>query len=91
MYGRFVTDVLSTIQGVWRVRMDETRLVCATQRDTGQGQNTWFEILDFSDHPDIGTHVSKPGDGSNSLEDEEEDEEEDDDDVLEFEDGDEDI
>ena len=61
LYGRFITDVLSQVQGVWRVRMDENRLVCACQREQG---GTWFEVLDFSESPLIGTHSTMPGDRS---------------------------
>lgn len=43
-YGRFQRDLLTNVQGVWRVRMDERRLVCAVQRD---GARTYFEVLDF--------------------------------------------
>ncbi|KAI8925381.1 WD40-repeat-containing domain protein [Entophlyctis helioformis] len=46
VHGRFVCDVVSHVQGVWRVRMDEKRLVCAVQREEG---GTWFDVLDFSD------------------------------------------
>ncbi|KAL2917784.1 SCF ubiquitin ligase complex subunit cdc4 [Polyrhizophydium stewartii] len=45
VYGRFIRDVVPHVTGVWRVRMDESRLVCAVQREDG----TWFEVLDFSD------------------------------------------
>ena len=44
IYGRFIQDVVTQVQGVWRVQMDETRLVCAVQREDG---TTWFEVLDF--------------------------------------------
>ncbi|KAH6570827.1 hypothetical protein BASA60_007550 [Batrachochytrium salamandrivorans] len=44
VYGRFLRDVIGGVQGVWRVRTDETRLVCAVQREEG---GTWFEVLDF--------------------------------------------
>lgn len=44
LYGRFVRDLITDATGVWRVRMDERRLVAAVQK----GQNeTWFEVLDF--------------------------------------------
>ncbi|KAI8910781.1 WD40-repeat-containing domain protein [Gorgonomyces haynaldii] len=60
-YGRFITDVLSNVQGVWRVKMDESKLVCACQREQG---GTWFEVLDFSDTAVHGTHRNMPGDRS---------------------------
>ncbi|KAI8812674.1 WD40-repeat-containing domain protein [Cladochytrium replicatum] len=45
IHGRFVRDLLKEVQGVWRVRMDERRLVCAVQRD--ETRKTSFEVLDF--------------------------------------------
>lgn len=59
IYGRFIQDVLDSVHGVWRVRMDESKLVCACQREQG---GTWFEVLDFSESPEIGTHSTMPGD-----------------------------
>jgi F-box and WD-40 domain protein CDC4 len=60
IYGRFIHDVLDTVQGVWRVRMDESRLICACQRDNG---STWFEVLDFSvDDSEVGKRLNMPGD-----------------------------
>ncbi|KAI9207575.1 WD40-repeat-containing domain protein, partial [Polychytrium aggregatum] len=44
VHGRFIRDLISDVAGVWRVRMDERRLVCAVQKDQ---QRTWFEVLDF--------------------------------------------
>lgn len=63
IYGRHISNVLQSVQGVWRVRMDETRIVCACQRETG----TWFEILDFG----IGGNeqVEGPGDREDDDED----------------------
>jgi len=58
-YGRYVRELIRSVQVVWRVRMDERRLVCAVQREDGQnregGQNghTWFEVLDFGRDLDI--------------------------------------
>lgn len=49
VYGRFIRDVVSHVQGVWRVRMDEKRLVCAVQREEG---GTWFEVLNFAESVD---------------------------------------
>ena len=43
--GRFIGDVVRGVQGVWRTRMDEKRLVCAVQKEGGR---TWFEVLDFT-------------------------------------------
>ncbi|KAJ3339833.1 SCF ubiquitin ligase complex subunit cdc4 [Gonapodya sp. JEL0774] len=50
-YGRFLRDLVSgpEVHGVWRVRMDERRLVCAIQREHAQ---TFFEVLDFGDGVD---------------------------------------
>ncbi|KAI9327236.1 WD40-repeat-containing domain protein, partial [Zopfochytrium polystomum] len=44
VYGHFLRDIVTNTAGVWRVRMDERRLVTAMQRE---GQATWFEVLDF--------------------------------------------
>lgn len=66
LYGRHVANLLSSIQGVWRVRMDRNKIVCACQRESG----TWFEILDFSSAE--GGHVNAAGDGD--FEDEDDDE-----------------
>lgn len=49
VHGRFVGDVVRGVQGVWRTRMDEQRLVCAVQKEGGR---TWFEVLDFTDGVD---------------------------------------
>ncbi|KAI8809171.1 WD40-repeat-containing domain protein [Cladochytrium replicatum] len=45
IHGRFIRDLMKDVQGVWRVRMDERRLVCAVQRD--ETRKTSFEVLDF--------------------------------------------
>jgi F-box and WD-40 domain protein CDC4 len=63
IYGRFVRDVVTDVQGVWRVKMDNYRLVCAVQ-GSGPESITRFEILDFNDHPDIGSRIQTAGDGS---------------------------
>ncbi|KAI8891783.1 hypothetical protein BC833DRAFT_626469 [Globomyces pollinis-pini] len=55
-----ITNFISH-KGVWRVRMDAYRLVNAVQRED---QCTWFEILDFNEHPDIGSVVETLGDQS---------------------------
>ncbi|KAI8621009.1 hypothetical protein BC830DRAFT_1224959 [Chytriomyces sp. MP71] len=60
VYGRFTRDLISNIQGVWRVRMDERRLVCAISREGG---STWFEVLDFGEAAEYGMRVEGPGDG----------------------------
>ncbi|KAI8615177.1 hypothetical protein BC830DRAFT_320710 [Chytriomyces sp. MP71] len=60
VYGRFTRDLISNIQGVWRVRMDERRLVCAISREGG---STWFEVLDFGETAEHGVRVEGPGDG----------------------------
>ncbi|KAJ3090331.1 SCF ubiquitin ligase complex subunit cdc4 [Quaeritorhiza haematococci] len=44
VYGRMMTELVKGVQGVWRVRMDEQRMVSAVQRENGR---TWFEVLDF--------------------------------------------
>ncbi|RKO99211.1 hypothetical protein CXG81DRAFT_14826, partial [Caulochytrium protostelioides] len=44
VYGRPIGDIVSNAVGVWRVRMDEERLVCAVQKELEQ---TFFEVLDF--------------------------------------------
>jgi F-box and WD-40 domain protein CDC4 len=49
VHGRFVGDVVRGVQGVWRTRMDEGRMVCAVQKEGGR---TWFEVLDFTDGVD---------------------------------------
>ncbi|ORY56759.1 WD40 repeat-like protein [Neocallimastix californiae] len=49
-YGKYVRELIRGVQGVWRVRMDERRLVCAVQREGGR---TWFEVLDFGSGLDI--------------------------------------
>ncbi|ORX78397.1 WD40 repeat-like protein [Anaeromyces robustus] len=49
-YGKYVRELIRGVQGVWRVRMDERRLVCAVQRE---GNRTWFEVLDFGSGLDI--------------------------------------
>ncbi|KAJ3192134.1 SCF ubiquitin ligase complex subunit cdc4 [Irineochytrium annulatum] len=46
VHGRFVRDLVSQIMGVWRVRMDERRMVSALQREGGK---TWFEVFDFGE------------------------------------------
>ncbi|KAJ3119874.1 SCF ubiquitin ligase complex subunit cdc4 [Nowakowskiella sp. JEL0407] len=43
VYGNFVRDLVTGTQHVWRVAMDERRLVAAVQRN----DQTGFEILDF--------------------------------------------
>ncbi|KAJ3160575.1 SCF ubiquitin ligase complex subunit cdc4 [Geranomyces michiganensis] len=59
VHGRFIRDLVKGVQGVWRVRMDESRLVCAVQREGG---STWFEVLDFTDGREGGVRVEGPGD-----------------------------
>ncbi|KAI8907536.1 WD40-repeat-containing domain protein [Powellomyces hirtus] len=61
VHGRFIRDLIKDVQGVWRVRMDEQRLVCAVQRDGGR---TWFEVLDFTEGLEAGVKVEGPGDRS---------------------------
>jgi len=61
IYGRFIRDVVTQVTGVWRAKLDSNRLVCAVQ---GTGNKTRFEVLDFTEHPDIGKAVVAVGDGS---------------------------
>jgi WD40 repeat protein len=62
IYGRHMQNLLESVQGVWRVRIDETKIVCACQRENG----TWFEVLDFS----TGTNEEVEGPGDREEEDE---------------------
>ncbi|KAJ3006932.1 SCF ubiquitin ligase complex subunit cdc4 [Thoreauomyces humboldtii] len=81
VHGRFVRDLVGGVQGVWRTRMDEQRLVCAVQRDGGR---TWFEVLDFTDGNEHGVRVEGTGDRAGTTdgdEDEEDDDDEDGDDA----------
>ncbi|KAJ3343298.1 SCF ubiquitin ligase complex subunit cdc4 [Entophlyctis luteolus] len=73
--GRFARDLVTDVAGVWRVRMDERRLVCAVSREGG---GTWFLVLDFGETAEHGKVVDAPGDGGLA---EEEDDEEDEDDI----------
>ncbi|KAJ3035213.1 SCF ubiquitin ligase complex subunit cdc4 [Rhizophlyctis rosea] len=52
VHGRFIGDLVGSVAGVWRVKMDERRLVCAVQRE---GSATWFEVLDFGEGVDEGS------------------------------------
>ncbi|OUM64140.1 hypothetical protein PIROE2DRAFT_69297 [Piromyces sp. E2] len=53
-YGKYVRELIRGVQGVWRVRMDERRLVCAVQRESNTPNGrTWFEVLDFGSGLDI--------------------------------------
>ncbi|KAJ3380075.1 SCF ubiquitin ligase complex subunit cdc4 [Entophlyctis sp. JEL0112] len=74
VYGRFARDLVTDVAGVWRVRMDERRLVCAVSREGG---GTWFLVLDFGETAEHGKVVDAPGDGG--VEDEEDDEDDEDD------------
>ncbi|KAJ3319967.1 SCF ubiquitin ligase complex subunit cdc4 [Boothiomyces sp. JEL0866] len=64
VHGRFIGDVVTNVVGVWRVRMDAYKLVCSVQvNEPGQeGHRTWFEVLDFTEHPDIGKEIKALGD-----------------------------
>lgn len=59
LHGRFVDDILSDAQGVWRARMDDSKLVCAVARADGK---TWFEVLDFSEFEGQRTSRKAAGD-----------------------------
>lgn len=59
VHGRFIGDLVTQVQGVWKTRMDTTRLVCAVQDVEGK---TWFEVLDFSEAEDMGTSKKAAGD-----------------------------
>lgn len=92
VHGRFVNDVVTNVQGVWRTRMDERRLVCAVQKEGG---STYFEVLDFGadvdDVDEFEEEEDKRDGGDNDPdtpveeEEREEDEEQDDDDEEESE------
>ncbi|KAJ3027940.1 UNVERIFIED_CONTAM: SCF ubiquitin ligase complex subunit cdc4 [Siphonaria sp. JEL0065] len=85
VYGRFARDLVSGVAGVWRVRMDERRLVCAISKEGG---NTWFQVLDFGENVAHGTVVQGTGDGGVEwMDEEDEDEEDHDDDDAEDDDG----
>ncbi|TPX33288.1 hypothetical protein SeMB42_g07495 [Synchytrium endobioticum] len=58
VYGRLLRDLVTNVQGVWRVRMDERRLVCAVQKEQGR---TFFEVLDFAEEAE-GTVLSEAED-----------------------------
>jgi len=60
VYGRYIRDLIKDVQGVWRVRMDEQKLVVAVQREEGR---TWFEVLDFGGEHDGVKEVRGIGDG----------------------------
>ncbi|KAJ1554882.1 SCF ubiquitin ligase complex subunit cdc4 [Nowakowskiella sp. JEL0078] len=50
VHGRFIRDLVVDTLHVWRVRMDERRLVCAVQKPPQPGEDegsTCFEVLDF--------------------------------------------
>lgn len=59
VHGRFIGDLVTDVQGVWKTRMDTTRLVCAVQ-DTER--RTWFQVLDFSEGEGLGTSRKAAGD-----------------------------
>jgi F-box and WD-40 domain protein CDC4 len=47
-YGRPIRPLVAGVIGVWKVSMDERRVVCAVQKeDNSHGNRTWFEVLDF--------------------------------------------
>ena len=60
VFGRMIMDCLNSVVGVWRVSMNERRLVCSVQKEhTG----TWFEVFDFGAFDELGTSCDGPGDG----------------------------
>ncbi|KAJ3177245.1 SCF ubiquitin ligase complex subunit cdc4 [Gaertneriomyces sp. JEL0708] len=83
IHGRHIRDLVSSVQGVWRVRMDERRMVCAVQKEGGR---TWFEVLDFTEGVE-GIDVQGVGDGMGDEMDEDDDDELDEDDDEMDEDG----
>ncbi|ORX60004.1 WD40 repeat-like protein [Piromyces finnis] len=48
-YGTYKRDLVTGIQCVWKIEIDERRLVCAFQRGTGNNIKTWFEVLDYGE------------------------------------------
>ncbi|KAJ3293929.1 SCF ubiquitin ligase complex subunit cdc4 [Rhizoclosmatium sp. JEL0117] len=75
VYGRFTRDLVSGVAGVWRVRMDERRLVAAISKEGG---STYFQVLDFGENVEHGAVISAPGDGGEWMGEDDEDDEEDD-------------
>ncbi len=61
VYGRFLADAVTNVRGVWRVSTDERRLVCAVQKEQEQ---SWFEVLDFAEGPEIGQVIDGVGDSA---------------------------
>lgn len=48
--GKFVRDLLSDItRGIWQVRFDPDRCVAAVQKQGGESEETYIEILDFTE------------------------------------------
>lgn len=77
VYGRYTRDVVTDVSGVWRVRMDDRRLVTAVQK--GPENRTWFEVLDFTvEHDDDVVTVVIPDE---SFDRDDDDDDNDDDDV----------
>ncbi|KAJ3112175.1 SCF ubiquitin ligase complex subunit cdc4 [Physocladia obscura] len=75
VYGRFTRDLVSDIAGVWRVRMDERRLVCAVSKEGG---STWFRVLDFGESTEHGRFVEGLGDGGGGVWEDDDDEDDED-------------
>ncbi|ORY32354.1 WD40 repeat-like protein [Neocallimastix californiae] len=48
-YGTYKRDLVTGIQCVWKIEIDERRLVCAYQRGVGNNIKTWFEVLDYGE------------------------------------------
>jgi F-box and WD-40 domain protein CDC4 len=61
VFGRFIGDILTDVIGVWRTKLDSNRVVCAVQ---GSDSRTRMEVFDFTESPEVGTHIQAYGDGS---------------------------
>lgn len=76
IYGRMMLDLVGGVAGVWRVCMNERRIISAVQKE---GSKTWFEVFDFGgEDAGLGTHVNGTGDTLMQRHNEEEDDEDDD-------------
>ncbi|KAJ3138501.1 SCF ubiquitin ligase complex subunit cdc4 [Physocladia obscura] len=84
VHGRFTRDLVTDITGVWRVRMDERRLVCAVSKEGG---SAWFRVLDFGESAEYGKFSEGLGDGGIGAWEEDEDENDDEEEELVMEEG----